>query len=262
MKPRPPEPDPVPDRRSFLMTGVTILAMAGLGISSWRFIDKLRTPDFDFKPYPDLPGFRQLEGGPVSRGVPALVGLDPSERPQIVSGEALCAALFSAPRQTGDLPIAYFSDYRCSICRQVSPRLHALQDSAPVAITWHELPLLGAASLRAARAALAARKQGAYDAFHNRLMDSPFLPNNAYLRAVAGEEGANPDQLIADMEDLAVTRQLGMTAALASRFGFFGTPALVVGRTAFMGDIGQRQLKALIELEQQNAATLPCPVTG
>ncbi|MDW3118280.1 MAG: DsbA family protein [Roseovarius pacificus] len=79
---------------------------------------------------------------------------------------------------------------------------------------------------------------------------------------MADEEGANPDQLIADMEDPDVSRQLGTTAALASRFGFFGTPALVVGRTAFMGDIGQRQLEALIELEQQNSATLPCPVAG
>jgi protein-disulfide isomerase len=136
--------------------------------------------------------------------------------------------------------------------------LHEIEDSDPVRITWHELPLLGPASRRAARASLAARRQGAYQVFHDRLMGTPIVPNDAYLRRIATDAGIDGDRLLDDMASDAVTDQLARTARLARLFGFYGTPALVVGRTALLGSVEKWQLRRLIEMEGTSSEPAPC----
>ena len=53
------------------------------------------------------------------------------------------------------------------------------------------------------------------------------------------------------MDHPGVTRQLSITADLARRFGFVGTPALVIGRTATLGALSDSRLERLIEIERQ-----------
>lgn len=205
-----------------------------------------------FDPIPGLPGFRRVAGTPAAPQDTAT-----ALREWSWSGLSPCDLLHTAPRAAGDVPIAYFSDYNCGFCRQLSPRLARLSQTADLSVTWHELPLLGPASIRAARAALAARNQGAHAAFHARLMDRAIAPTPATLRDLARQERLDPDRLIADMQAPGVTRQLAITADLARRFGFFGTPALVVGRTATLGAISEVRLENLIALERQEPAP-PC----
>ncbi|WP_162932982.1 DsbA family protein [Roseovarius sp. EL26] len=200
-----------------------------------------------------------MSGGDLSTGnrSAALIGLESTGQAQAGIGNH-CDALFTRPRSNSTVPIAYFTDYRCVYCRQIGPMLERLGQNAQIAVTFHELPLLGPSSVQSARAALAARQQGAYDVFHKRLMGTPFLPNAAYLRQLAQDTGLDPDQLITDMDHPKIDRQLRQTAALAKLFGFYGTPALVVGRTAVLGNISQRKLKRLIAHEASEIDTLIC----
>ena len=209
-------------------------------------------PQVRVEPIPGLPGFRRVAGTPA-----APQDTTTALREWSWSGLSPCDLLFTAPRAAGDVPIAYFSDYNCGFCRHLSPRLADLATAADVSVTWHELPLLGPASTRAARAALAARKQGAHVAFHARLMDRSGGLADATLRDLARREGLDPDRLIADMDAPGVTRQLAITADLGRRFGFVGTPALVIGRTAALGALSDARLENLIALERQEA-TPPC----
>ncbi|SHM58233.1 DSBA-like thioredoxin domain-containing protein [Roseovarius litoreus] len=235
------------------MSGAAALGLTGLGFAAWPRLSGLLAPSFAFEPIPDLPGFRRIAGSPSAPA--ALVGIEDSQRTDSAwSGLSTCELLYTEARAPGDIPLAYFSDYRCTFCRRLSPRLADLAQTRGVSLTWHELPLLGPASMQAARAALAARRQGAYAAFHTRLMDSSFVPNPAFLRRLAQDEGIDPDTLIADMDHPGVTRQLAITADLARRFGFFGTPALVIGRTASLGAIPDARIDALIALERSEPA--------
>ena len=219
-------------------------------------IRRLRAPDLTYHPLPGLPGFRKLSGGDVSSGDPLLIGLDGGAVTALP--EDICAGLFDDDTPADHVPIAYFSDARCIYCRILSPILHEIADSAPVRITWHELPLLGPTSRRAAQASVAARNQGAYRTFHDRLMGTPFVPNDAYLRRIAADAGIDADQLLRDMASDAVADSLARTARIARAFGFYGTPALVVGRTAILGSLDKRRLRRLIEAERISADPQPC----
>ena len=67
----------------------------------------------------------------------------------------------------GDVTIVEFFDYRCPYCKQVQPVLQALlEQDHKLRFIYKEMPVLGPASVLAARAALAARRQGKYEAFH------------------------------------------------------------------------------------------------
>jgi protein-disulfide isomerase len=237
----------------------TALALLGIGAAVLvlpPLVRRLRAPALAFEPLPGVPGFRRVAGGDVSGGDPAMIGLD--EALQDTPPQDICADLFAAGTPADHVPIAYFSDARCVFCRALSPMLHEIEDSDPVRITWHELPLLGPASRRAARASLAARRQGAYQVFHDRLMGTPIVPNDAYLRRIATDAGIDGDRLLDDMASDAVTDQLARTARLARLFGFYGTPALVVGRTALLGSVEKWQLRRLIEMEGTSSEPAPC----
>jgi protein-disulfide isomerase len=166
------------------------------------------------------------------------------------------AALFDGLAPGGVVPIASFSDYNCPFCRVLTERLAALDAARPrrVRVTWHELPLLGEASKAAARAALAAGRQGAYPAMHARLMRAGLVPTPAYLAEVAEGLGLDPARLLRDMGSAGIDAALRRSAALADVFALPGTPALVVGRTVVLGAVGERTLARLIERERDEAA--------
>lgn len=235
------------NRRGLLIAGAAVAAVWGGG-AAWRAWDARR---FDFAPVDGLPGFRRIAGGPVTRGGPGdpFVGLDgDTGRADVVLADAeVCGALHRADGP--GVPVASFSDYFCPYCRSLTRDLIELEREGRVRVTWHELPLLSPASDVAARAALAAEMQGAYEAFHTRLMRSVVQPNRAYLSEVADSAGLDAERLLRDMDGPEVESDLAISAALADRFGFFATPALVVGRTAVMGAIEPARLEALIALE-------------
>ncbi len=248
-------------RRSLLrLAGFAALVAGAYGGTS--LLRRLTEPDLVFEPIPDLPGFRWVEGGPVSGGSTALIGIRGAETengtaPRLANS-AICEALFGPAPDPTRVQIAYFTDYRCFYCRSVSPMLAALEAEGQVQVSWHELPLLGQISTIAARAALAAREQGAYDIFHKRLMGAQAVPNPPYLRQLSQEAGIDGTRLLSDMNSKEVLNHLALSAATAERFGFIGTPAMVVGRTAVMGGIDRRMAERLIAAEQDAAPPAVC----
>ena len=244
-------------------------AAATAGTAVWLGGPHVRTwfaGDLDFTPLDDPAGFRRFGSGAVSSGFDPFAGLGSSPAAEDAAAAAsvranLCQALFGAARiPPGIVPIAYFSDFRCPYCRVLSPRLAALE-SAPdpeITVSWHEWPILGDVSVNAARAALAARRQGAYQAFHERLISSPFVPTPGYLADLAGRLGLDPAQLAADMESPDVARDIATSNALAGIFHFRGTPGLVVGRTVVNGAIDEATLAALIEHERAEGPPPGC----
>ena len=84
------------------------------------------------------------------------------------------------------------------------------------------------------------------------------MPNTAYIRQIALDAGIDVEQLLGDMQGAEVADTIAGTAGLARRFGFYGTPALVVGRTAVLGNIDERKLRRLIEIEAKMTDPGPC----
>ncbi|ARE38666.1 27kDa outer membrane protein [Rhodovulum sp. P5] len=250
-------------RRNLVWLGGIALAYGALSRGP-GLVRRVFPAAFDFQPVPGLDGFRRIARGDVSAVSPVLIGLDPDTGAEAVPAvpglrEDLCRHLFGRPSRAA-VPVAYFSDYHCRYCRVLTPLLVQRADGGgpPISITWHELPLLGASSRIAARAALAAGMQGGAAAWHARMIGSSLVPTPSYFRQVAEDLGLDGARLVTDLQRPEIDRQLGISRGLADLFGFPGTPALVVGRTAVLGRIEAHDLDRLIALEAEEAATAPC----
>jgi predicted DsbA family dithiol-disulfide isomerase len=246
------------------------LALAAVGAGAWWGWPRIAqhfVGDFDFAPIADLPGFRRMASGRTSAAAPnPFIGLEipqstPATEPSPPALRAnLCGALFGAPPPAGVVPIASFSDYNCPFCRILTDTLTDLEASADggIRLTWHEWPLLGATSVPAARAALAAGKQGAYIPVHKRLMRTRFAATPEYLSLLAADLDLDLARLLADMDSPDVTAHLARSSALADVFGMPGTPALVVGRTLVVGAISAPVLNALVARERADGPLPAC----
>ncbi|MEM6939595.1 MAG: DsbA family protein [Pseudomonadota bacterium] len=245
-------------RRAVLGLAASALAAAGGASLAWRFWP---VPTFEFEPVPSLPGFRRLPRCDGLSSGAFLTGLDgPSGTPAQLSEAEVCERTFhGVPTGGGDLAIAIFSDFFCPYCRVLDVEVRALAGRYPRArVIPHEVPLLCVPSEFAARGVRAAAAQGAYEAFHARLIRTTFVPNPAYLRDLARSEGLDVAQFSRDLNSGKTQRHLSDAAVLFRSFGFVGTPALVVGRTLVNGTISRRDLRALMDLEQARALPLRC----
>lgn len=255
-----------------MLTRRTLLVAAGLSgaaYAGFKLIPLAFPPSVDFTTLDDPPGFRTVGGGDFSSGsFNAFLGLDGNDtevEEQLVSEQDvradLCGALYGTfDPDSSQIPIAAFSDYYCPFCRIQTRNLAALaqRNIDEIAIKWHELPLLGDASEAAARAALAAGRQGRYAEFQERLIRTPFVANDGYIESLADSIGVDHEQLLRDIASETLTRELQTTSILARIFGFVGTPAMVIGRTVVMGQISDRQLFSIVELERNDDWMVVC----
>ncbi|MBV9686966.1 MAG: DsbA family protein, partial [Alphaproteobacteria bacterium] len=100
----------------------------------------------------------------------------------------------------GDVTIVEFFDYRCPYCKQVLPSLQTLlKEDHNLRFVFKELPVLGPQSVTAAHAALAAQRQGKYEAFHNAMMATKGQITDETVYKVAGSVGLDVDRLKQDM---------------------------------------------------------------
>ena len=146
----------------------------------------------------------------------------------------------------GDLTVVEFFDYQCGYCKRVLPAMEALlEEDANVRVVWKEFPILGPVSVFAARAAMAAERQGKYYPFHLALMKEPELTEGKVLEIAAKTE-LDLERLRQDMEDPAIQAYLDETRALGREIGISGTPAFVIGETLVPGAIDTARLKELV----------------
>ncbi|MEM1314775.1 MAG: DsbA family protein [Pseudomonadota bacterium] len=263
------EDAPTLTRRALTLGGVGLAAFALL--QAPRAWQRWTAGEFEFIPLEAPAGFRLLSAGAITagRGAGAALAVLPPDRGADDLGSARaaaaaetaraqvradpCGALFGGARvPEGVVPIASFSDYNCPYCRVLTKVLAGMEaeSGGTVRVRWHEWPLFGEVSEVYARAAIAADKQGAYPQMHARLMRTRFVPNAEYLHRVAEESGLNGARLLSDLHAPETEARIAQARALAGLFGFPGTPALVVGRTAVIGAIPEASLAALIARER------------
>ncbi|MGH6944004.1 MAG: DsbA family protein [Geminicoccaceae bacterium] len=152
----------------------------------------------------------------------------------------------------GDVTLVEFFDYRCPYCRHVVASLRELLGDDPeLRIVFKDLPVLGADSVRAAKAALASRLQDRYVPFHFALMASEDLSLDG-IRATARSVGLDPDRLVADMNAPEVQRAIDDNYRLAQELGIEGTPAFVIGGQLIPGAVEKTHLAELIQEARTN----------
>ncbi|GEO82371.1 DsbA family protein [Pararhodospirillum oryzae] len=147
----------------------------------------------------------------------------------------------------GDVTVIEFSDYNCGYCKRVFQSLwEVIQADGKVKLHILEFPILGAESVSAARAALAAIPQGHYESFHRALMAHKGGFSEDKILALAREQGLDAPRLKKDMTSEAVNTLLAQSYHLAQTLGISGTPAFVIGDHLVPGALSAPALKEFI----------------
>jgi protein-disulfide isomerase len=153
---------------------------------------------------------------------------------KIISDNA--EAIFRSPlanvagNPNGDVNVVEFFDYNCGFCRRALPDVVKLIDSDDkVRVVFKELPIFGDESEAAAKAALAAAKQGKYFEMHQKLFSEPGKADKDKALKIAQELGLDVPQLEKDMENPSIQQALDEAKDLAQKLGLQGTPLYLIG---------------------------------
>ena len=147
----------------------------------------------------------------------------------------------------GDVTVIEFFDYQCGFCKRALPAMvDLLETDRQVRVVWKEFPILGPESVTAARAAMAAERQGRYFEFLSGSWPRPGKFRKSGIFEVAGESGLDVERLRQDMADPAIGAYLDETRELARAIGIRGTPAFVVGGQLVPGAIDAARMKELV----------------
>lgn len=147
----------------------------------------------------------------------------------------------------GATVIVEFSDPRCGFCKAHHPVRQALLRRRPdVRVAMKDLAVLGPASVLAARALLAAHRQGGYAALQDALSALREEPVEAVLRREAERAGLDWPRLRRELDDPGLGRRLDGNLRLAQRLGVEGTPTLVIGSELAAGAVDLATLERRI----------------
>lgn len=185
----------------------------------------------------------------------ALIELDKKEDRAALA--AVSDALFKDPRDVSIGPkdakvtVVEFFDYNCGFCKTSSDWLKGVMEKYPddVRIVFKELPILDGrtkTSRNAAKAALAAARQGKYTTMHFSMMNERSLTEDRVF-ALAEKAGLDMDKLKKDMKDKELDRQLEDGLLLANRIpALTGTPFFVINDD-FIAGADKSKLDAMLE---------------
>ena len=151
----------------------------------------------------------------------------------------------------GDVTLVEFYDFRCPFCRKAAEDLAALlAEDGNLRVVFKDMPVLDRGdeqmSRQAALAALAAARQGEYDALRQAIYALPGQLTQERLIEAIRSVDVNEAQIAADMKDPDLDAVLDENINLARNLGISGTPSYVIGDEVIQGAVGLRELKDAI----------------
>jgi protein-disulfide isomerase len=209
---------------------------------------------------PAEPDDRILEKTPGLTPPLELVRVPPTKAAKGLAGTPQESA--AAGPDDAIVKVFVFSDFQCPVCRRAVEPLKKLVRAYPkelqLIFKHHALSSHGRAE-PAARAALAAQKQGRFWEFHDRTFDAQQNLEDADLLAHATAVGCDPKAFELAFQDPALAAQVAYESAQAQALGMEGTPAFVingeksVGWGSYLGI--ESQVKVALETARALAAS-------
>ena len=207
------------------------------------------------------PNRRQIVGliGTAPVGLGALPRFARAESDDVLT-EALVLRdpeIPAAENAAGDIAFVEYFDYQCPYCRKVEPELRqVVHEDGKVKLVWKDWPILGPASLTAARMALASKYQGKFIEAHDALIALNSKLTDARIRETLAGAAVDIDRLDRDRSahgadiDAILARNNDQAAA----FEFRGTPSFIVGKFRVPGVLTMVQFTQVIADARKAAA--------
>jgi protein-disulfide isomerase len=131
--------------------------------------------------------------------------------------------------ENAPIAVVVFSDFQCPFCVRLAPRLRSFIERHPdVKVVMRNLPLqsIHPQARAAAKAALAAGRQGKYWEMHDLLFERGVGGGN--FTALAAELGLDATKFAADLADPALDASIDEDLAVAKQYGVSSTPATFI----------------------------------
>src|SRR5690606_12458834 len=154
----------------------------------------------------------------------------------------------------GDVTLVVFTDYACGFCRASVPDVdRLLREDKRLKVVFRELPIISPQSRDAALMALAAARQGKYDAFHHAMFAATSLDRTASAAAAEKSGVVTAGGADATANEALLHRELDSNLASASQLQPNATPTWVVGDQIFQGQVGYDALRQAITKARSKA---------
>jgi protein-disulfide isomerase len=159
----------------------------------------------------------------------------------------------------GNVTMVEFFDYNCTWCKKSFPDVMALIDvDKNLKVVFKEFPILGADSEYAAKAAIAAGKQGKYLELHKAMYQHEGRVTKEAVDGIAAGIGLNMDQLEKDMDNPETAKIIVRNRELAQALAVNGTPAFIIDDKLFPGYLPKDELASAIKDVRAKGACSLC----
>ncbi|MCA9706955.1 MAG: thioredoxin domain-containing protein, partial [Myxococcales bacterium] len=152
-----------------------------------------------------------------------------------------------------------FSDFQCPFCSRLANTLHEVIRDYPqdVKLVFKQLPLpMHQNAEPAARASLAAHRQGKFWELHDQLFANQGALGDAQLATYASGLGLDMERWRKDYQDPAVRQQVADDKAMAATLQVSSTPTFYVNGKLFKGAQQPEQVRAILDQEILEARKL------
>ena len=164
----------------------------------------------------------------------------------------------STGNPNGDVTVVEFFDYRCGYCHKAANDLvELLKTETNTRFVFLDLPVLGPASLEAAKWSKAAHKQGKFFEYHLALMQNNGDSSEQNFMEIGKTLGLDVEKLKADAGSADVMKSIDRSRELASELAFNGTPGFIINGKPYRGYIGLEGMKQAIAEARSAGAKTP-----
>lgn len=233
------------------IAGVWFPKLPGLHLGSAAFADEMSPEQFERRVRDYLLAHPAIIGEAINRLAAKQVELDAAKAR--VALQAHDVDVFHDPdspiggNPSGNVTLVEFFDYNCAYCKMMAPLIPQAEAADPwLRTVYKEFPILGPGSVFAAKAALAANKQGKYTAFHRALYQARGHVDETKVLEVAAAVGLDVARMKADMQDKAMESILERNIKLGQLLHITGTPGFVVGEEITTGAMDFDALQSLV----------------
>ncbi len=237
-----------------MKTGLAIVVAALVAFGAGFLVGRETAPpstDLEAKLAEIQSGIQELKERPTPSAAPTRrrTGPDPNKIHEVKLGSSPSKGPADAP-----ITIVEFSDFQCPYCGRVGPTLDRLLKEYPgqVRVVYKHLPLsFHKDALPAAKASIAAGRQGKFWEMHDLLFQNQRQLKEAKFKELATSLGLDLDQFERDYKSADVATEVAQDMNEARRLGVTGTPGFFINGRFTSGAKPYDSFKALVEAELQ-----------
>ena len=154
----------------------------------------------------------------------------------------------------GDVTVVEFFDFNCGYCKMMSSKVaEGVKNDGNIRWVMRDLPMLRPSSTTAAKAALAANKQGKYEELHIALMSHEGGLTDEDVKSIAAGIGLDMVQLEKDMDAPEIQDILNANRELAGKLELGGVPQFIIGDYISQGAMMGNELQENVAIAREKA---------